>query len=215
MISLPSSTSAIRYMSMLGPRSKFYPHDGAVPDEELQRIRKELGIGFWHTRFALYGDEEELDLNFRKIQKAFANVPGARVTGKKFLPKPGQKYVDNESIPLAEGGGPQVGVPSLLALMSLTFRGEDCGHIGFSPLLQPNGKEALDFYYIAKKRSAEYGFDFYAGLHLYSRHLAHINMLIFDRHSEEQRKNVHQLFVALAKDARKEGYAEYRAHHSC
>lgn len=208
----PVIGNVVRYISMLGPRSKFYDGEGAIPDDELQRIRKELKIGFWHARFALYGDGEELDLNYRKLQKAFADVPGAKVVGKKFLPKPGETYVDNEDIPLSEGGGPQVGVPTLVPLLSLTFRGEDCGHIGFSPVLPARGKEVLDFYYIAKKRSAEHGFDFYAGLHLYSRHLTHINMLIFDRHSEKQRVNVHKLFLALVKDAKKEGYAEYRAH---
>jgi len=208
----PVIGNVVRYISMLGPRSKFYDSEGAIPDDEIERIRKELSIGFWHARFALYGDEEELDLNYRKIQKAFADLPGAKVVGKKFLPKSGEKYVANEEIPLSEGGGGQVGVPSLVPLLSLTFRGDDCGHIGFSPVLPPRGKEALDFYYIAKKRSAEHGFDFYAGLHLYPRHLTHINMLIFDRHSEKQRINVHKLFVALSKDARKEGYSEYRAH---
>ena len=208
----PVIGNVIRYICMLGPRSDYYKGDGAVPDEELHRIRKELGIGFWHARFALYGDEEEMDLNYKKIQKAFAHVPGAKVTGKKFLPKPGETYVDNESIPMEDGGGPQVGVPTLIPLTSLTFRGEDCGHIGFSPVVPPVGKDALDFYYTAKKRSAEYGFDFFAGLHLYSRHLTHINMLIFDRHDEKQRVNVHKLFVALVKDAKEAGYAEYRAH---
>src|SRR5579862_2307966 len=208
----PVIGNVVRYISMFGPRSKFYDGDGAIPDDELERIRKELKIGFWHARFALYGDEEEMDHNYKKIQKAFASLPGSVVTGKKFLPKQGEMYVNNEDIPLAEGGGPQVGVPTLIPLLSLTFRGEDCGHIGFSPVLPPSGKEALDFYFIAKQRSAEHGFDFYAGLHLYPRHLTHINMLIFDRHSEQQRVNVHKLFVALVKDARKEGYAEYRAH---
>jgi len=103
----PVIGNVIRYLSMLGPRSKFYDGEGAIPDSELERIRKELNIGFWHTRFALYGDEEELDLNYRKVQKAFADLPGAKVVGKKFLPKEGEKYVDNESIPLSEGGGGQ------------------------------------------------------------------------------------------------------------
>lgn len=208
----PVIGNVVRYVSAMGARSKYYNGDGAIPDHELERIRKELKIGFWHAKFALYGDEEELDLNYRKIQKAFADLPGAKVVGKKFLPKPGEKYVRNEDIPLSEGGGPQVGVPTLTPLSCLKYRGEDCGHIGFSPVLPPRGKEALEFYYIAKKRSAEYGFDFRAGLHLYQRHLTHINMLIFDRHSEKQRKDVHKLFVALVKDARKEGYSEYRAH---
>jgi 4-cresol dehydrogenase (hydroxylating) flavoprotein subunit len=208
----PVIGNVVRYISGFGPRSRYYEGDGAIPDSELLRIRKELGIGFWHARFALYGDEEELDIHFRKIKKAFADLPGAKVSGNKFLPRPGEKYVSNEDIPLSEGGGPQVGVPTLVPLLCLKYRGEDCGHIGFSPVVPPVGKDALDFYYTAKKRSAEYGFDFRAGLHLYARHLTHINMLIFDRHDEKQCVDVHKLFVALVKDAKDAGYAEYRAH---
>lgn len=37
-------------------------------------------------------------------------------------------------------------------------------------------------------------------------------MLIFNRHSEKQSVTVHKLFVALVKDGRKGGYAEYHAH---
>ena len=208
----PVIGNIIRYIGMLGARSKFYQGDGAIPDSRLKELQKEFGIGFWHARFGLYGDSEEMDINFRKIKAAFADVPGAVVVGNQYLAKEGEKWVSNQDIPLSDGGGPQVGIPFLIPLLSLTFRGEDGGHIGFSPVLPPSGKEALDFYYTAKKTSADYGFDFFAGLHLYSRHLTHINMLLFDRKNEKQRRDVHKLFVALVKEARDAGYAEYRAH---
>ena len=83
----PVIGNVVRYISMFGPRSKFYDGEGAIPDDELERIRTELKIGFWHARFALYGDEEEMNHNYKKIQKAFASLPGAVITGKKFLPK--------------------------------------------------------------------------------------------------------------------------------
>jgi 4-cresol dehydrogenase (hydroxylating) len=85
--------NVVRYVSAMGARSKFYQGEGAIPDDELERIRKGLNIGFCHARFVLSGDEEELDLNYRKIQKAFADLRGARVVGTKFLPKPGEKYM--------------------------------------------------------------------------------------------------------------------------
>jgi 4-cresol dehydrogenase (hydroxylating) flavoprotein subunit len=207
----PVIGNIIRHISTKGGRSQFYDGEGAIPDGRLESIRKELDIGFWDAKFALYGDEELLDLNYRKIQKSFADIPGVKLVGRKYLPKAGEEYIDPEAIPMADGGV-QVGVPTLVPLLCLNYRGEDSGHIGFSPILPPSGKDALDFYYTAKKRSAEYGFDFRAGLHLYDRHLAHINLLLYDRRSEKQRTNVHKLFVALVKDAREAGYSEYRAH---
>jgi hypothetical protein len=112
----PVIGNVVRYMSMFGPRSKFYDGEGAIPDDEMERIRKEFDIGYWHARFALYGDEEEMDHNYRKIQKAFAHLPGVKVIGKKFLPREGERFVNNEDIPLSEGGGPQVGCPTLVPL---------------------------------------------------------------------------------------------------
>lgn len=75
-----------------------------------------------------------------------------------------------------------------------------------------DGKEALDFYYTAKASCAKHGFDFVAGLHLYARHLTHINMIYFDLRSEVEKDNANKLFVNLVDDARKAGYGEYRAH---
>lgn len=51
----PVIGNVIRYLARTAPRSTFYTGDGAIPDEILERIRKEQGLGFWNARFALYG----------------------------------------------------------------------------------------------------------------------------------------------------------------
>lgn len=86
------------------------------------------------------------------------------------------------------------------------------GHVSFSPILPPEGKAALDYYYAAKSTCERYGFDYFGGLHLYPRHLAMINMIYFDRQSETERVNANKLFVEMVHLARKHGYSEYRAH---
>lgn len=86
------------------------------------------------------------------------------------------------------------------------------GHVSFSPILPPDGKATLEFYYAAKECCAKYGFEYFGGLHLYPRHLACINMIYFDRQKEQERHDANQVFVDLVHLARKFGYSEYRAH---
>ena len=199
-----------RQLSMLGPRSKFYDGEGAIPDERLLEIQKELNCGFWHARFALYGSDVIMEYNFSRIKAEFAKISGATVHGTKYLAEEGM-LLNSAVINPVDGGG-QIGMPGMVALASLEYRGTDGAHIGFSPIMPPSGEDALKFYYSAKQTSAKFGFDFYAGLHLYPRHLCHINMLLFDRKDPVQKKNVKLLFHALVKEARNQGYSEYRAH---
>ena len=42
---------------------------------------RELEIGRWLMRFALYGDEAVVDHRFAKVKEAFERIPGAEVWG--------------------------------------------------------------------------------------------------------------------------------------
>ena len=86
------------------------------------------------------------------------------------------------------------------------------GHVSFSPILPPEGKDALKYYYDVKATCETYGFDYFGGLHLYPRHLAMINMIYFDRQNDEERTKANELFVEMVRLARRHGYSEYRAH---
>ena len=221
-----------REMAKGGPRSKFYQGKDAIPDFRLEEIRRELGIGYWSARIGLYGPKEIIDINYKRCQDAFAKVPGARISGKAFYPPEGKKYLSPEDLPV-EYRTVETGTPSLVPLKSVQYRGNDgwveilrsqrqpgaltssliaSGHVSFSPILPPDGKAALEFYYAAKACCSKYGFEFFGGLHQYPRHLAMINMIYFDRQSEEDRNNANRVFVDLVHLARKHGYSEYRAH---
>ena len=54
------------------------------PDEVIDRVAKELDIGRWIMRFAIYGDEAVVDLKFKKVKEAFERIEGAEVTGTKY-----------------------------------------------------------------------------------------------------------------------------------
>lgn len=164
-----------RELVKLGRRSEFYSGPGAVPENVLKRVQHELSIGYWSARFALYGPKEVIESNFERCRKAFGKLPGARITGVPFYPAEGKQYLSPEDMPL-ENRTVETGTPSLMALKAVEYRGKDGGHMSFSPILPPEGKDVLQYYYAAKRTCEVHGFDFFGGLHLYARHLAMINV---------------------------------------
>ena len=53
----------------------------------IDHIARELEIGRWIIRSALWGDEAVVDHNFAKIKRAFERIPGAEVWGQKHDPR--------------------------------------------------------------------------------------------------------------------------------
>ncbi|CAK7210032.1 hypothetical protein SBRCBS47491_000633 [Sporothrix bragantina] len=193
------------------PRSEWYSGPGAVPDNRLREIQKELGCGYWSARWALYGPREIVDANLKRCEAAFSCVPGARMTSKAYFPPAGKRYLSPTDMPL-EARTLETGTPSLKVLKAVEYKSLDGGHLGFSPVLPPDGKLAQAFYDEAKALCVEHGFDYFGGLHLYPRHLIMITMIFFDRQSAEDRRQAGVVFRRLVAMARKYGYSEYRAH---
>lgn len=146
------------------------------------------------------------------VQAAFADLPGCIFTHEVYLADDASGLLDADKVPVTEKGGTQIGLPNLLRLQTIQFRGERGGHITFSPVLPPKGEAALDFYRVAKTICAQHGFDFHAGFHLYQHHMNHLNVILFDTSSQAQKDAVRHCFLELLDAAQKSGYSEYRAH---
>ena len=67
-------------------RAPWYEGEDPIPDAVIDTMARELEIGRWMMRFALYGDESVVDLRFKKIKEAFEQIPGAEVWGTKYAP---------------------------------------------------------------------------------------------------------------------------------
>lgn len=208
----PVVGNVVRYLARTAPRSHFYTGEGAIPDEILEKIQKEAGIGFWNARFALYGTEAMMKARWAEITDAFSVVKGAKLGYDIFLASAKNKLLDASEVPITEAGGTQIGIPNMLRLQSIKYRGANGGHISFSPVVPTNGRAIKELYYVGKARAAEFGYDFHAGIHIFPRHTIHLNLIYFDADEAEERKAVAQCFEALLKDARALGYSEYRAH---
>ena len=74
--------------SVLAERAKQWDDgDGPIPEDDPRQDGRELEIGRWMMRFALYGDEAVVDHRFAKVKDAFERIPGAEVWGTKYAPE--------------------------------------------------------------------------------------------------------------------------------
>ena len=122
--------------SVFSKREQWWQEPGPIPDAIIDRMARELEIGRWCMRFALYGDEAVVDHRFAKIKAAFGRIEGAEVWGAKCAP---------EDIPNLEHPAERIqgGVPNLeWNAMTGWYGGEEGGHIGFSPVAPITGPDA-------------------------------------------------------------------------
>jgi len=202
-------SNAIRLISRRGARSQWFSGSGIVPDNVVQKELRAAGLGAWNLTFGMYGQEEMVDARVKVTREAFAAIPGARFASKKFNVKatPADELVASMGSESA-----QAGVPSLMPLGVLKYRGEDGGHLGFSPVVAPSGKEAVKLANLVGRRCHEHGFDYYGGFSFGARHLYSVMMILYDKQSEAHRAQANRLCEQLVVEAAKLGFGEYRAH---
>jgi 4-cresol dehydrogenase (hydroxylating) len=202
-------SNAVRLISRLGARDKWFRGDGAAPGDVVNKKLREMGLGAWNLRFAIYGPEELAEGRLKIAKQAFVAIPGSRFESRKW----DVRAHSAEEFTAAIGSeSVQAGIPSLFALEVLKYRGEDGGHIGFSPILAPSGKEASKLANLVGRTCHEHGFDYYGGFSFGFRHLWSVMMILYDKKSAEHRAQVDRLFRKLVKEAGELGFAEYRAH---
>jgi 4-cresol dehydrogenase (hydroxylating) len=205
---VPGLYNTLALGSVLSSRSQWYEGDDPIPDAEIDRIARELEIGRWIMRFALYGDEAVVDHQFAKVKAAFERIPGADVQGTKCAPAdiPGLAHVGERIVG---------GVPSLdWNQMTAWYGGEEGGHIGFSPVIPLTGSEALRAHRILRGLiEKEARLDYIAAvLAIGARSFVNVVMVIFDTKNEAQVRRSYDTAKLLVREAAKEGYGEYRAH---
>jgi 4-cresol dehydrogenase (hydroxylating) flavoprotein subunit len=206
---VPQILSAVLMASILSDRDRWWQGEGPIPDATIDEIGRELEIGRWIMRFALYEDDAVADHKFKKIKEAFERIPGAEVWGEKHAP---------EEIPNLEHPVEQVqgGVPSLdLNQMTGWYGGEEGGHIGFSPVAPLTAHDAVALRDLLRGMIEEAGLDYMPSLiPVNARSFVHVTLIIFDTKNEEQCRSAYEVSQRLVREAGKLGYGEYRAHLS-
>jgi 4-cresol dehydrogenase (hydroxylating) flavoprotein subunit len=205
---VPQIWNTISFASVMSSRGLWYDGAEPIPDPVIDRMARELEVGRWMMRFALYGDEEIVDIRRRKIEEAFARIPGAEVWGDKCA---GDRIAELENPHERVQGG----VPNLdINQMTGWYGGEEGGHIGFSPVARLTGRDAVALRDLLRGLiEREAGLDYAAVLiPTNARSFVHITLIIFDTKDEAQVRRAYDTSKLLVRESAKHGYGEYRAH---
>jgi 4-cresol dehydrogenase (hydroxylating) len=205
---VPQIWNTIAFASVMSSRSLWYDGDDPIPDSIIDRMAREMEVGRWMMRFALYGDEAVVDHRFRKVKEAFERIPGAEVWGQKHSPEDAAELENpHERI--------QAGVPNLeLNQMTGWYGGEEGGHIGFSPVARLTGPDAVALRDLIRglvERQARLD---YAAVFIptNARSFIHVTLIIFDTKNEAEARRAYDTSRLLVREAAKHGYGEYRSH---
>lgn len=203
----PQLSNTLIMASMLTSRAEWYDGVGPMPDEIINRLAKELNLGRWLMRFALYGDEAVVDHNYAKLRARFLEIPSVQLVGEKYgadewetLPNPHERV--------------QIGVPSLdLYKMAGWSGGDEGGHVDFSPVIPLTAKHAKEAQDLFERLCHEAGLDYLGGmLPINARSTTFINVIPFDTKNPDQVHRAYEHAKHMVEVAGKMGYGEYRLH---
>jgi 4-cresol dehydrogenase (hydroxylating) len=181
-------------------RRHYYDGKGPLPVSIRNKIMSDHDLGMWNFYGALYGPPPMMENTWKVIEAAFRQIPGAKF------------YFDRKDDPAWEYRAKLMrGVPNMTEFSIMNWVGGG-GHINFSPMSAPDGKEAMAQYRAIEKRCHEYGFDYIGEFVIGWRDMHHILMIMFDRADEDQRKKAYDLFALLIDEAADLGFGEYRTH---
>jgi 4-cresol dehydrogenase (hydroxylating) len=205
---VPQIWNTISFASVMSSRALWYQGDDPVPDEIIDKMARELEVGRWMMRFALYGDEAVVDHRFAKIKEAFGRIEGAEVWGQKCAPEE-MASLENPHERV------QAGVPNLdINQMTGWYGGEQGGHIGFSPVARLTGPDAVALRDLIRGLVEQEARLDYAAVLIptNARSFVHITLVIFDTKNEAEARRAYDTAKLLVREAAKAGYGEYRAH---
>jgi 4-cresol dehydrogenase (hydroxylating) flavoprotein subunit len=188
-------------------RADWFAGEGPLPEEVLERIGRERGVGYWNVRFALYGREAVVDAQLELIEEAFAGLAGARIAAKKMAgSEVGTKAADDHA------DRAQSGIPSLNMLEMLGWWGGVGGHLDFSPVAPLTGADAEALVRLLRPLVEGAGLDYGPAFIVTPRSLVHICPVIYDTTNEAQVRAAYDLYPVLVREAAAAGYGLYRAH---
>ncbi len=202
----PMIINAVCAASAFWGREDWFTGAGPIPEEVIDRIADTPGFGRWVMRFALYGDEPIVEHQRRKVEAAFARIPGAEVTFSKY---------DGRNLP--ELTNPhervQAGIPSMdLDRMTRWYGGEKGGHIGFSCAMPITGQDGAAIRDMVASELHAAGLDYSGVIIVGKRHMIHVGLVVFDTEDAAQGKAAYDACKRLVGPAAKLGYGEYRSH---
>ena len=174
---VPNIFNTLISASVLATRSDWSTDPAPLDDRLIDRIAHDLDVGRWAGRFALYGDEDMVDLKLAKIRKAFSVIPSAQVVAER-------KFLRGEFAQITRSSDKiQFGIPDL-EVDNITgwYNQAEGGHIGFSPVVPLKAQNIREVRTMLRTHlEQEAGLDFLVGLlTINERSVIMVTMVLFD-----------------------------------
>lgn len=196
----PSIGNWLRSAAVMTTRDQWAPDKGPLDETVITAIRRKFNIGWWSVQVRFYGHEEVVDASMRVLDRAFDKKP--------LLSKKPMHWKRGDG----PEGSPVTGVPVSFPLANANWHGGRGGHVGFSPVLPPNGDLAMDQFRRTYALYRKYEMDYHASFAMSERALINVNQLLYDRDNAAMMSRVDAMFRELVADSLQHGYGEYRTH---
>lgn len=187
-------------------RTEWFTGDGPLPDSAIEKMKRDLNLGYWNFYGTLYGSPPMIAMFWGMIQDAFRQIPGAQFfTHEERHDRGGHVLQDRHKI--------NNGIPSLAEVQLMDYL-PNGGHVCFSPISAPDGKDALRQFKMVKQRADEYVKDYAAQFIIGLREMHHISLFMYDTQDPASKQETLELTKLLIREAAAEGYGEYRTHNA-
>ena len=181
-------------------RSEYYKGEGATPDSVIDEIVKDKGLGHWNVYAALYGTQEQIDVNWKIVTDVVkASGKGRIITQEEA----------GDTQPFKYRAELMSGVPNLQEFGLYNWRGGG-GSMWFAPVSQARGSECDKQKTLAKKILNKHGLDYTGEFIVGWRDMHHVIDVLYNRADPEETKRAYACFSELLDEFEKEGYAVYR-----
>jgi 4-cresol dehydrogenase (hydroxylating) len=181
-------------------RSDYVSGPGSIPDEAVRQLVRDHNMGIWNVTAALYGTQEQVDVNWKIVTEAFGKSGKAKFrTEQEAGDDPQFAY----RAVLMRGG------MDLREFSIYNWRGGG-GSLWFAPVSQARGSETLKQMTLAKRILTKYGLDYTGEFIVGMRDMHHLIDMVYDRTDPAMTKAAYQCFDELLTVFSAEGYGNYR-----
>ena len=181
-------------------RADFTTEPGHTTDEIKQRIQDETGLGAWNLYAALYGTQEQVDVNWKIVTDAFRKLGKGRIVTQEDA---------GDTQPFKYRAELMSGVPNLQEFGLYNWRGGG-GSMWFAPVSQARGSECEKQAALAKRILHKHGLDYVAEFIVAPRDMHHVIDVLYDRTDVDEMQRADDCFNELLDEFEREGYAVYR-----
>ncbi len=181
-------------------RREYITEPGHTPDSVLQQIQDDTGMGAWNLYAALYGTQEQVDVDWKIVTDAFRRLGKGRIVTQEEA---------GDTQPFKYRAELMSGVPNLQEFGLYNWRGGG-GSMWFAPVSEARGSECEKQARLAKRILHKYGLDYVAEFIVAPRDMHHVIDVLYDRTDAEETRRADDCFNELLDEFEKEGYAVYR-----